>query len=90
VDLRVVPPKSFGAALAYSTGSDSQPDRLDLNDTACLAAKQAGVKVVISSDAHSTRNFSLLDYRVNQARRGWIEKDDILNTRPLRNLRPRR
>ena len=69
---------------------DSQPDRLDLTDTACIAAKRAGVKVVISSDAHSTRDFALLDYGINQARRGWIEKDDVLNTRPLKNLRPRR
>ncbi len=69
---------------------DSQPDRLDLNDTACLAAKRAGVKVVISSDAHSTRDFELLDYGVNQARRGWIEKEDVLNTRPLKNFRLRR
>jgi DNA polymerase (family 10) len=63
---------------------------LDLTDTACIAAKQAGVKLVISSDAHSTRDFASLDYGVNQARRGWIEKEDVLNTRPLRNLRPRR
>ena len=69
---------------------DSQPDRLDLTDTACLAAKRAGVKVVVSSDAHSTRDFELLNYGINQARRGWIEKDDVLNTRPLKNLRPRR
>lgn len=69
---------------------DSQPDRLDLTDTACLAAKRAGVKVVISSDAHSTRDFELLDYGINQARRGWIEKEDVLNTRPLKSLRPRR
>lgn len=69
---------------------DSQPDRLDLSDTACLAAKRAGVKVVISSDAHSTRDFELLGYGVNQARRGWIEKGDVLNTRPLKDLRPRR
>ncbi len=69
---------------------DSQPDRLDLTDTACLAAKRAGVKVVISSDAHSTRDFALIEYGINQARRGWIEKDDVLNTRPLKNLRPRR
>ena len=68
---------------------DSQPDRLDLTDTGCLAAKRAGVKVVISSDAHSTRDFDLLNYGINQARRGWIEKDDALNTRPLKNLRPR-
>ncbi len=69
---------------------NSQPQRLDLTDTACIAAKQAGVKLVISSDAHSTRDFALLDYGINQARRGWIEKDDVLNTRPLKNLRPRR
>jgi len=69
---------------------NSQPQRSDLTDTACMAAKQAGVKLVISSDAHSTRDFALLDYGVNQARRGWIEKDDVLNTRPLKNLRPRR
>ncbi|MDO8431010.1 MAG: DNA polymerase/3'-5' exonuclease PolX [Candidatus Binatus sp.] len=69
---------------------DSQPDRLDLTDTACIAAKRAGVKVVISSDAHSTREFALLEYGINQARRGWIEKEDVLNTRPLKNLRPRR
>jgi DNA polymerase (family 10) len=69
---------------------DSQPDRLDLTDTACLAAKRAGVKVVISSDAHSTRDFELLDYGINQARRGWIEKEDVLNARSLKNSRPRR
>ncbi len=68
---------------------NSQPLRLDLTDTACIAAKQAGVKFVISSDAHSTRDLALLDYGVNQARRGWIEKEDVLNTRPLKNLRPR-
>ncbi len=69
---------------------NSQPQRLDLTDTACIAAKQAGVKLVISSDAHSTRDFALLDYGINQARRGWIEKEDVLNTRTLKNLRPRR
>jgi len=69
---------------------NSQPVRLDLNDTACLAAKRAGVKVVISSDAHSTRDLQLLEYGINQARRGWIEKDDVLNTRPRKDLRARR
>lgn len=68
---------------------DSQPDRLDLTDTACLAAKHAGVKLVISSDAHSPRDFELLEFGVNQARRGWIEPDDVLNTRPLKSLRQR-
>jgi DNA polymerase (family 10) len=68
---------------------DSQPERLDLNDSACIAAKHAGVKLVIASDAHSTRDFELLEYGINQARRGWIEKDDVLNTRVLKNLRLR-
>jgi DNA polymerase (family X) len=69
---------------------NSQPDRLDLTDTACMAAKQAGVKLVVSSDAHHPRDFDVLDYGVNQARRGWIEAADVLNTRSLSQLRQRR
>jgi DNA polymerase (family 10) len=68
---------------------NSQPDRLDLTDTACMAAKRAGVKMVISSDSHSPRDFDLLDYGINQARRGWLEAADVLNTRPLKSLRLR-
>jgi DNA polymerase (family 10) len=68
---------------------NSQAERLDLTDTACLAAKHAGVKVVISSDAHSTRGFSSLRYGIGQARRGWLEAADVLNTRPLKQLRQR-
>src|SRR6185437_1120999 len=69
---------------------NSQPERLDLSDTACRAAKHDGAKLVVSSDAHSPRGFALLDYGVNQARRGWAEPVDVLNTRPLRELRQRR
>jgi DNA polymerase (family 10) len=65
---------------------NSQPDRMDLTDTACMAAKHAGVKLVISSDSHSPREFDLLDYGINQARRGWLEPADVLNTRPLKSL----
>jgi DNA polymerase (family X) len=68
---------------------NSQTDRLDLTDTACLAAKHAGVKVVVSSDSHSTRGFGLLRYGIGQARRGWLEAADVLNTRPLGELRQR-
>jgi DNA polymerase (family X) len=68
---------------------NSQAQRLDLTDTACLAAKHAGVKVVISSDAHSTRGFGGLRYGIGQARRGWLEAADVLNTRPLKQLRQR-
>lgn len=69
---------------------DSQPDRLDVTDTMCMAAKNSGVKIVISSDAHSPRELDLLEYGVNQARRGWIETADVLNTGPLKSFRPRR
>jgi DNA polymerase (family X) len=68
---------------------NSQPDRLDLDDKACIAAKHAGVRLVISSDGHSTGGFGLLDYGVGQARRGWIEPGDVLNTRPFDKF-PRR
>ena len=69
---------------------DSQPRRLDLNDAACLAAKHAGVKLVVSSDAHHPSHFERLVYGINQARRGWIEAGDVLNTQPLDKLRQRR
>jgi DNA polymerase (family 10) len=68
---------------------NSQPERLDLTDSACLKAKHAGVKLVVSSDAHHPRDFALLEYGVNQARRGWLEPADVLNTRPLAQLRQR-
>jgi DNA polymerase (family 10) len=68
---------------------NSQSQRLDLSDTNCIAAKQAGVKLVISSDSHSPKGFRLLQFGVNQARRGWIEPCDVLNTRPLKDLRQR-
>ena len=68
---------------------NSQPDRLDLTDTWFMAAKHAGVKLVVPSDAHSPRDFELLEYGVNQTQRGWIEADEVLNTRPPKSLRPR-
>jgi len=69
---------------------NSQPDRLDLTDTACLAAKHAGVKLVVSSDSHHPTQFAVLEFGINQARRGWIEPADVLNTRPLAKLAERR
>ncbi|HXN85545.1 MAG TPA: DNA polymerase/3'-5' exonuclease PolX [Candidatus Binataceae bacterium] len=76
---------SEGCALEIN----SQVNRLDLIDTNCIAAKNAGAKLVISSDSHSPKGFGLLQFGVNQARRGWIEADDVLNTRPLSELRQR-
>ncbi len=65
---------------------NSQPDRLDLDDVNCLAAKQAGVLVSVNSDAHSVENFAVLDYGILQAKRGWLTARDVLNTRSLKEL----
>ncbi len=66
---------------------NAHPERLDLLDSHCQSAKEEGVLVSINSDAHSTFDFSNLRYGVGQARRGWLEKTDVLNTRPLAALR---
>ncbi len=67
---------------------DAQPERLDLTDTACRMAKDHGGLVSIDSDAHSVAELDNLRYGVNQARRGWLGKPDVLNTRSLVRLRP--
>jgi DNA polymerase (family 10) len=66
---------------------NSNPRRLDLYDTYCRIAKDTGVLVAIDSDAHSVDGFSHLRYGVGQARRGWLEKGDVINTRPLEDLK---
>ena len=66
---------------------NAQPDRLDLLDTYCHMAKAEGVLISVDSDAHSVNDFNNLEYGIGQARRGWLEKDDILNTRTLTQLR---
>jgi len=62
---------------------NAHPERLDLTDAHCRMAKDEGVLVAISSDAHGIHEFAYLDYGIGQARRGWLEKDDIINTRAL-------
>lgn len=61
--------------------------RLDLDDTYCRMAKEQGVLVAINSDAHNIAALDHLQFGVGQARRGWLEKQDVLNTRPLKQLR---
>lgn len=68
---------------------NSQPDRLDLFDLQCRQAKDAGVPVVISSDAHRGADFRWLQFGIDQARRGWLEPRDVLNTLPLAELKTR-
>jgi DNA polymerase (family 10) len=66
---------------------NAQPERLDLLDVHCQMAKDEGVLVCINSDAHSVSEFDNLRYGVGQARRGWLEKGDVLNTRGLAEVR---
>jgi len=66
---------------------NAHPQRLDLLDTHCQRAREEGVLISINSDAHSPADFDNLRFGVGQARRGWLEKSDVLNTRPLTALR---
>jgi DNA polymerase (family X) len=72
---------------------NAYPDRLDMRDVHLRMAKQRGVKIVISTDSHTTRNLQFIKYGVETARRGWIEKKDVINTLPLKEflaaLRPK-
>lgn len=66
---------------------NSQPLRLDLTDIYCQLARDEGVLIAINSDSHSENGFDNLRFGIDQARRGWLEKKDVLNTRPLKALR---
>jgi DNA polymerase (family 10) len=72
---------------------NSYPDRLDLKDVYLRMCKERGLKVVISTDSHSTANLSFIRHGVTMARRGWLEKKDVINTLPvdefLTALRPK-
>jgi DNA polymerase (family 10) len=65
---------------------NAYPDRLDLKDVHLRMAKERGVKLVISTDAHSTTHLKFMKYGVITARRGWIEKKDVVNTLPVEEL----
>src|SRR6266481_4711662 len=66
--------------------SNASPERLDLKDTHLRMAKERGVKIVISTDAHTTRGLQAMRYGVQMARRGWIERKDVINTLSLEKL----
>lgn len=65
---------------------DAFPNRLDLRDDHIRKAIDAGLKIVIDSDAHSTAHIAFLCFGVDQARRGWAKKEDVLNTLPVEGL----
>ncbi len=87
--------KIFDAAARHGVAMEcnAYPDRLDLKDVQLRMAKQRGVKIVISTDSHTAGNLAFMKYGVITARRGWIEKKDVINTLPLDQflaaLRPR-
>jgi DNA polymerase (family 10) len=66
---------------------NASPSRLDLNDIHCRLAKERGVKLAISTDAHAPLQLQQIRFGLDQARRGWLEKDDVLNTRPWPRLK---
>ena len=76
---------------ALETGTfleiNAQPDRLDLRDAHARLAGEAGVKIVISSDSHQVSALENLEFGVAQARRAWLGPEEILNTRPWRDVK---
>ncbi len=78
-------------AAAVETGTfleiNSQPDRLDLRDVHARAAAEAGVGIVVSTDAHRLHELANLELGVFQARRGWLTAEQVVNTRPWREVR---
>ncbi len=67
---------------------NAQPQRLDLDETACRIAQAAGVLISLGTDAHHEAELDLMEHGIGQARRGWLTAKDILNTRPLAQLLP--
>ncbi len=65
---------------------NSSPDRLDLNDKNIRKAAKAGVKMIINTDSHEKSQLGLVEYGVFQARRGWAQKKDIVNTWPIERI----
>jgi DNA polymerase (family 10) len=78
-------------AMAVETGTfleiNSQPNRLDLRDAHARAAAEAGVKIVVNTDAHELRALQHIEMGVAQARRAWLTKEQVLNTRSWPHIR---
>jgi DNA polymerase (family 10) len=76
--------------VARKTGTileiNSSPERLDLRDLYIRRAKNEGVKMIINTDSHQKEQLLLMEYGISQARRGWAEKEDIINTNSVEKL----
>jgi DNA polymerase (family 10) len=66
---------------------NAHPDRLDLNDIYCKMAKEMGITVAISTDTHRIDDMDYRRFGVDQGRRGWLEREDVINTRSTRELK---
>jgi DNA polymerase (family 10) len=66
---------------------NAQPERLDPPAIYCKMAKERGLKMAISTDAHSVNDLDLMRFGIDQARRGWLAADDVLNTRSWGELK---
>lgn len=66
---------------------NSQPDRLDVDDVGIAAAKERGVRFVVSTDAHAAEELRFMEFGVYRARRGGLEAADVANTRSLAEFR---
>jgi DNA polymerase (family 10) len=66
---------------------NSQPDRLDLDDTHARLARARGVKLIVNSDAHSPAALGNLRWGALMARRAWLEPQDVINAQPLNAFR---
>ena len=76
--------------VAKETGTileiNSSPFRLDLNGFYIRRAKSAGVKMIINTDSHQKEQLNLMEYGIGQARRGWAERNDVINTLSVEEL----
>lgn len=79
----------MGAAVEHGCFLElnASPQRLDLTDEACLMARELGVRVAIDTDAHSTEQLDFMRFGIDQARRGWLGPEHVLNSAPLKKLR---
>jgi DNA polymerase (family 10) len=78
----------FKVALDTNTSLEinSFPKRLDLNDLNCRRAKEKGVRLAIGTDSHAVEQLSSMKFGIAVARRGWLEKGDVINTLSLDKL----
>jgi DNA polymerase (family 10) len=83
MDTLIAEAKKAGIALELN----AYPDRLDLRDIHCRAAKEAGVKIAIDTDSHADNQLTTMRYGIATARRGWLEAGDVVNTWSLADLK---